>query len=199
MNPAADFSIKPTLVGSRVTLRPFEPADLAAMARILADPDVRRLTGSVNTTAGAEASSADSGTDDIALDDATRAWYLSRNDQTDRLDLAIVDNSTGDCVGEVVLNEWEPENASCNFRILIGPAGRDRGLGSEATALLLDHAFAATALHRIELEVYAFNPRAQHVYERAGFTLEGRRRDALIFDGQRIDAIGMSMLRTDRA
>jgi len=48
------------------------------------------------------------------------------------------------------------------LRILPGPAGRDTGLGWEATRLVLDHPFT-TPVYRIELEVYAFNPRAQHV------------------------------------
>ncbi len=32
-------------------------------------------------------------------------------EESDRLGLAIVDRATGVCVGEAVLNEWEPENA----------------------------------------------------------------------------------------
>jgi hypothetical protein len=27
-----------------------------------------------------------------------------------------------------VLNQWDPGSQSCNFRILIGPAGQNRGL-----------------------------------------------------------------------
>ena len=70
---------------------------------------------------------------------------------------------------------------------------RDRGLGSEAVSLTLAHAFAA-GLHRVELEVYAFNPRAIAVYERAGFAREGVRRDALRWDGADHDAIPMAAL-----
>ena len=93
----------------------------------------------------------------------------------------------------------KPEDQTCGFRILLGPAGRDRGFGSEATRLVVAHAFAATDLHRIELEVYAFNPRAQHVYARAGFRVEGRRREAFVFDGERVDAIIMAVLRPEAA
>lgn len=106
---------------------------------------------------------------------------------------------SGRCVGEVVLNALDAANESCSFRILIGPEGRDRGLGGEATRLIIDHAFGTTAVHRIALQVYAFNPRAQRVYELAGFEAEGRLRDAFRFDDARIDAIVMSLLRTDWA
>ena len=109
----------------------------------------------------------------------------------------VVDRSTGRCVGEVVLNQVDPGNRSCNFRIMLGPAGQDRGLGTEATRLMIDHAFTNLPLDRIELEVYDFNPRARHVYAKAGFVEEGRRRAALCYDGERIDAIVMGVLRSD--
>jgi len=184
------FTRKPTIVGVRVVLQPFTEADAAAMGVVLADPDVLRLTGSVHTTAAATGSSA-------VLDDETRRWYRTRGECVDRLDLAVVDRAANRCVGEVVLNDWQPGNQSCNFRILLGPEGRDRGLGSAATGLLLDYAFTSLDLFRVELEVYEFNPRALRVYERAGFVLEGRRRSAFVFDGHRIDALMMGVLRPE--
>ena len=186
MSAQTPFTHKPTLTGERAVLRPFVDSDLAAMAEAIADPEVGRLTGSVNSSADAP---------DPAFDeDRLREWYSSRNEQTDRLDLAITARETGQCVGEAVLNEWEPENLSCNFRILMGPRGRDRGLGTEATRLLLAHAFDTIGLHRVSLEVYAFNPRAQRVYEKVGFVPEGVRRDALRFDGEWVDSVLMSVL-----
>jgi RimJ/RimL family protein N-acetyltransferase len=186
------FRIKPTLAGERGTLRPFEADDLGTMAEILADPEVLRLTASVHSTAEAEATSP-------VPDDRLRAWYSTRNDHADRLDLAIVDVATGRVVGEVVLNELEPEVDACGIRILIGPEGRDRGLGTEAMRLAVDHAFSTTDVYRLSLEVYDFNPRGRRVYEKVGFVEEGRRRAALMFDDERFDAIVMSILRPEWA
>ncbi|WP_445337660.1 GNAT family N-acetyltransferase [Clavibacter sp. CFBP 8614] len=187
------FPVLPRLEGERAVLRPFTPADVEAMGPILADPDVIRLTGSAHTSAEvAEMAGRPE------LDDRTRTWYATRADQPDRLDLALVDRATDACVGEAVLNEWSPEDRSANLRILIGPAGRDRGLGSEAVRLLVDHAFAATDLERISLEVLSINPRARRVYERAGFVEEGRLRAAFRFDGEPVDVIVMAVLRAER-
>jgi RimJ/RimL family protein N-acetyltransferase len=179
------FAAKPTLTGELVLLRPFRDDDLNALREAIRDPEVGRLTGSAHTTAEAGA-----GIEEARL----REWYASRNEQDDRLDLAVEDRATGRCVGEVVLNEWEEENAACNFRILLGPLGRDRGLGTEATRLVLGHAFEALGLHRVELEVYAFNPRAERAYAKAGFVREGVRREALRFDDEWVDAVVMAVL-----
>ncbi len=191
MTRPSPWSDKPTIVGVRVLLRPFTREDVEAMGPVLADPEVLALTGSVHTAAEAHAATP-------TLDEATRRWYATRAEQEDRLDLAIVDRATDRCVGEVVLNDWRPEDQTIGFRILVGPAGRGRGLGSEATGLVLEHAFTVSDTHRVELEVFTHNPRALRVYERAGFVVEGRRRDALLLDGERVDALTMAVLRPDR-
>jgi ribosomal protein S18 acetylase RimI-like enzyme len=49
--------------------------------------------------------------------------------------------------------------------------------------LIVGYGIEELGLHRIELEVFAFNPRAQRAYEKAGFVVEGVRRDALRWDG----------------
>jgi hypothetical protein len=60
------------------------------------------------------------------------------------------------------------------------------------------HAFTALGLHRVELSVYAFNPRARRAYEKAGFVAEGVLRDALrLEDGRRVDAVVMAALAPD--
>ena len=105
------FADKPTLTGERAVLRPFRDADLPALAEAIADPEVGRLTGSVNSSTAVP---------DAAFgEERLREWYSTRGAQDDRLDLAIVDAATGECVGEAVLNEWEPENASCNVMSML--------------------------------------------------------------------------------
>jgi RimJ/RimL family protein N-acetyltransferase len=186
-----DFATKPTLAGERVILRPYTDADLPGLAAAMADLDVLKLTGSIH-------SAAEGLTPVTPEEEAARlAWFRSRNETDDRLDLAVVDRATGACVGEAVLNQWDPGNESANFRILIGPAGQDRGLGTEATRLIVGYGFERLGLHRITLEVYAFNPRAQRVYEKVGFKAEGVLRESLRYEDQWIDATLMSILASE--
>ncbi|MET9023494.1 GNAT family protein [Actinopolymorpha sp. NPDC004070] len=98
-----------------------------------------------------------------------RSAVHSRNEQPDRLDLAVVDQYNGACVGEVVLNEWDEPNRGCNLRIALVAAGQGRGLGTEAVRLMVAHGFEQLGLHRISLNVYDFNPRARRAYEKVGF------------------------------
>lgn len=178
---------KPTLEGDLVVLRPFDVADVDVMARILADPEVLRFTGSVTSTEEIHRASP-------LADDRTREWYASRAQVDGRLDLAVVDRASDTVVGEVVLNEFDPSSNSANFRTLMGPEGRGRGLGTEAARLILGHGFEVIGLHRIGLDVFAFNPRARHVYATVGFVVEGVKRDAFAFDGEYVDEIWMSIL-----
>lgn len=173
------FADKPTLTGELVLLRPVDVSDAAVGLRALADPEVIRLTGTHAT---------------FTMEQLER-WYATRAEQPDRLDLTIVERSSSEPVGEVVLNGLDPDNRCCGFRInLHGAHLFGRGFGTEATRLALAHAFDTVGLHRIRLEVYAFNPRARRVYEKVGFVHEGTMRDALYWDGSWVNAELMSIL-----
>lgn len=161
-------------------LRPVTVDDVPALLPMLRDAESARLTGSHGESEPDEAT--------------IRTWYDTRGDQDDRLDLAVIERASGDVVGEAVLNQWEPDNESCNFRISLVPGAYGRGLGTEATRLIVGHGFEALGLHRISLEVYAFNPRARRVYEKTGFVAEGVLRDALLWEGRRAAAVVMSIL-----
>jgi RimJ/RimL family protein N-acetyltransferase len=180
----SDFSHKPVLIGQKVRLRPFEPQDVPMIAKIIDDPEVRKYTGGTHLRFDE---------DDLTASCAARAI------QTDRLDLAVVDKVSGELFGEVVLNEWDRHNRSCNFRTLLGPGGRDRGLGTEATRLIVGYGFETLHLHRIHLFVYAFNARALRTYQKVGFTIEGVDREALLHDDTWVDATRMSMLEHEWA
>jgi RimJ/RimL family protein N-acetyltransferase len=181
--PEPDFATKPVLQGELVTLRVLTAADQQAIMSAYADPEVSRLTGSHG-----------------AIDpEAGLAWLASRAEQDDRLDLAVVERASGECVGEVVLNDWDPPNETCSFRIALHSGIHGMGLGTEATRLIVGYGFEQLGLHRISLEVYAFNPRARRVYEKVGFVAEGVLRESLLWDGERVDATVMSILAPEWA
>ena len=52
-------------------------------------------------------------------------------------------------------------------------------------------------LHRLELDVFSFNPRARRVYEKLGFQVEGVRRQAIPDGDGWGDDILMAMLEEE--
>jgi RimJ/RimL family protein N-acetyltransferase len=179
------FADKPTLTGDLVVLRPMVAADADDMWADLHDPESTRMTGSHGSFERHQ------------IDE----WCAGRAAQIDRLDLAVIGRATGEWAGEVVINDWDPGNRSCGFRIALGQNGRDRGLGTEATQLIVDYVFDQVddpPVNRLALEVYDFNRRGLAVYEKVGFRREGVLRQALLWDGQFHGAIAMSIVRADR-
>lgn len=180
MLPPDLFRDQPVQLGERVRLEQLTEAVLDDYLEMLADPELGRLTGSHATYEPAR----------------IRDWLASRAARADRVDWAAIRIADGAFLGEAVLNAFDPDNASCNFRIALAPAHLDQGYGTEVTRLTLDHGFAA-GLHRISLTVFAFNPRAKRVYEKCGFVVEGRSREVLWWDGAWHDEYVMGVLATD--
>ncbi|WP_043271051.1 GNAT family protein [Streptomyces sp. CT34] len=174
---------KPVLTGDRIRLVPLSDRHATAFHATFRDPETRRLTGTHQdwTVAG------------------MRAWIAECATRTDRLDLAIEDRETGGYLGDLALSRIDPANAHGSFRIALAPSATGRGIGSEAIRLLLGHAFERIGLHRVQLEVFAYNDRARRAYERCGFVLEGRMRQALRWDGAWHDVLVMAALRPERA
>ena len=82
----------------------------------------------------------------------------------------------------------------------IGIGERDcwgNGYGTDAMRVILRYAFTELNLHRVSLDVFEYNPRAIRSYEKAGFCVEGRQRQALHRDGRRWDMIYMGILRQE--
>jgi RimJ/RimL family protein N-acetyltransferase len=71
------------------------------------------------------------------------------------------------------------------------------GFGSDAMRLMLRYGFTELNLHRISLNVYAYNLRGIRSYEKCGFKHEGRIREFILRDGQRSDMLHMGILRRE--
>lgn len=115
-----------------------------------------------------------------------------------RIDFLIFSKETNKMVGEVVINDIYMGNRSGSMRIAINDKENfNKGYGSEAIILALNYGFAMLNLHRIELEVFPFNHRGIHVYEKIGFKREGIQRDGAFFNHRYYDMITMSILEDE--
>lgn len=186
-----NFINKPVLVGDRIILRPFEDNDIEDMIKILNEPELKMLTGSVSNDIDAIKIMDED--EKIRVSD----WYKTRNMQSDRLDLAIALKDSNQIIGEVVFNEYDDCSNNVNFRVLMSQSYSNKGLGSEAIQLFIQYGFEQLNLHKISLEVFSFNPRAEHVYTKVGFKLEGIKREDFKYNDKYIDTKIFGLLKSE--
>lgn len=169
--------------GERVVLRRHVPGNLAAFRRWYADPEVARLTRYQ---------------DGPMRPDEIERFFTARALGTDSMAMGIHVRATNRLIGSCAFSQLDPDNGSVLFHITIGERDQwGHGYGTEATALMVDHAFGTLGLHRVALAVFEFNERAIRAYRRVGFRVEGRAREAIRREGRRWDEIQMSLLVDD--
>jgi [ribosomal protein S5]-alanine N-acetyltransferase len=101
-------------------------------------------------------------------------------------------------IGICNLLDMNPVNGTATLGIEIGEKEcLGKGYGTEAVKLLVEYGMFFLNLYNIKLEVFGFNPRAIRAYEKAGFSLVGRRRAARLLGGQRYDDIIMDITRDE--
>ena len=99
------------------------------------------------------------------------------------------------CIGHVGLYNIDHRVRKAEFGILIGdPDFHGKGIGKQVTAEMLSYGFEQLNLVRISLSVLDSNARAFAMYERLGFTVEGRLRADDFRDGRHQDVVLMSVL-----
>jgi L-phenylalanine/L-methionine N-acetyltransferase len=81
------------------------------------------------------------------------------------------------------------------FYIAVDTNYHCKGIGTALITKILDLADNWLMLERVELGVLVTNPRAQALYERHGFVVEGKKTGAIRSAGQYVDEVVMSRLR----
>jgi RimJ/RimL family protein N-acetyltransferase len=173
----------PVIEGRLIVLRRHRSENLPLIVSWYRDPELARLTRYH--------------TRPMAHEEIER-FFVSRLLAVDSLAYGIHERATDRLVGLTTFSSLDPDNSSVLFHITIGE--RDawgRGYGTETAELMLAHAFERIGLHRVGLSVFAFNERAIHAYQKAGFRIEGRLRDAIMRDGSFWDEIQMGVLRDE--
>jgi RimJ/RimL family protein N-acetyltransferase len=171
------------LTGDLVVLRRHVAANVAAFRRWYADPEIARLARYQPSP--------------MRRDEIDR-FFEARVVGPDALAMAIHEKATNRLIGTCAFSQLDGENGSALYHITIGESDAwGHGYGTEATRLMLDHAFGTLSLHRVGLFVFEFNERAIRAYQRCGFVTEGRSRESIWRDGRWWDELAMSVLESD--
>lgn len=95
----------------------------------------------------------------------------------------------------VYLVNWK--NGTCCVGISIGPEFQGNGYGTDAMKVMLDFIFNYMNINKVKLQVFGYNKRAIHSYEKCGFLLEGTLREELFRFGKFHDIYLMGVIRKD--
>jgi len=109
--------------------------------------------------------------------------------------VVIVAESGDELVGYVELAGGAFRRNRITAHLVIGVLAEASGQGLGAGLLAEAKRWAAAhGVHRLELTVMAHNQRAAGLYERMGFSVEGRRVQCLVIDGRFVDELYMAAI-----
>ncbi|MEW5825330.1 MAG: GNAT family protein [Candidatus Bipolaricaulota bacterium] len=181
-NGAIDRNV---FAGTTVRLAPLHKEDAAVVARWTEDGGYLRL----QDTNMARPETEEEIADDIEHD----------RDSSTTFSFGIRRKSDDALIGTVGLFDVEWANRTAWVGIGLGERSDwGHGYGREAMQILVDYAFEELNLHRLQLTVIDYNPRAIAMYEHLGFVHEGTYREFGERDSKRYDLLLYGLLRTDR-
>lgn len=156
---------------TRLSVRPFDQADLEAFVAYRADPEVERYQSWADYTLEQGRALIQS-MQGLAVG-VPGQWYQ----------FALERRADGTLVGDLALcvSEREPREAEVGFSL--APAHQGNGYAGEALSALLTHAFETLGLHRVVAITDALNVPAATLLERVGMRREGHFHDNVFFKG----------------
>lgn len=170
------------LRGKSVVLRPPIPSDAEDRWSYGDDPELWRLYGEEPRQLTFEAATHAFG---VALNADPNVWGW-------------VFEADGKAVGHARLTLLESGTHTARYAVgIFNRAYWGRGIGTEATRLILQFGFEQLGLHRIELRVVEYNQRAIRSYEKCGFVREGLDRDTVFLDGRWHSDVRMAILEAE--
>jgi RimJ/RimL family protein N-acetyltransferase len=171
------------IAGQRLRLRPIRRDDLPILRTWFDDPETMRFWGHPSP---------------LVIEDQFEDDLKGRYARFDDAGYFLIELLDGTPIGRIGYEQLDPQTRSAAVHILLGTQEvRGQGYGTEAMVTLLRYLFHQRNLHRVSLEVFAWNERAIRSYMKVGFVVEGRLRDDQFFDGQYHDSIPMSILRDE--
>lgn len=166
------------IYGEKTRLRRIEREDIPTFVRWFGDPEVRTFL-LVNSP----------------ISHAQEEKWFERKLEDDDSELFAIETLDGTHIGNIELFDLHRIHRQAELGVVLGEkAYWGQGYGSDAIRVLLRFAFEELNLHRVQLRVYEDNARGIRCYEKCGFQIEGRLRDAIYRKGRYYDLLMMGVL-----
>lgn len=120
-----------------------------------------------------------------------QAWFAAARP---RFYLVTLDGAP---VGYMRTSQWDDANRHVYVGLDLHADHRGKGLAEQAYLAFLRFLFDDCGLNKVSLEVLSHNERAQRLYRRLGFVLEGVKRQEIWRDGRWLDSLLFSMLKSE--
>jgi [ribosomal protein S5]-alanine N-acetyltransferase len=169
---------------SRLTLRPIEASDAAALFAIRGDPEAMRYwdwPAQENVEAVEEVLSSHI----PELADGRTLWW------------AAALGPDGPVIGECDLSEIDRDHRRAEVGVLFARKYWGQGYAREAMERVIAYAFGELGLERLSARLHVGNDASKKLLERLGFTYDGMLRGHLIRDGIRRDCLIYGRLKAD--
>jgi ribosomal-protein-alanine N-acetyltransferase len=111
--------------------------------------------------------------------------------------LAVDRESDGAFIGWCSLHRWNPDFRSASLGYCFGEAAWGHGYATEAARAVLEWAFDALDLNRVQAEADTRNVASARVLEKLGFVREGTLREDCIVNGDVSDSWVYGLLRRE--
>ncbi|NHJ04110.1 MAG: N-acetyltransferase [Candidatus Heimdallarchaeota archaeon] len=168
--------------GEKILLRSYELNDIKTIMRFFNNLKLRHFIGTIIPFSEEE-----------EKEWIRESWRLRKEGRNYKF--AIEHKESKELLGGCELSNIDNINRSAILGISIyAEKNWNKGFGTDAMRVLLNFGFHYLNLHRIELFVFEYNPRAIKVYEKLGFQKVGKKRDAKYIDGRYYDSIIMDIL-----
>lgn len=164
----------------QVTIRKFNALDIPNKVKWINDPRNNRFLHY-----------------DLPLEEnKTALWFEKVKDCAERYDAVI--EVDGIACGLIGLLNIDRKNSKAEYYVSMGEAEyQGKGVATEASKLLLAYAFEELGLNRIYLYTETENVPAQHLFEKVGFTKDGRINHDLYFRGRFVDRYLYSLQKSE--
>jgi len=172
--------------GNQVVLRGLEREDLKLMHKWLNDEEVMGW--------------ARSQPDNIAPMESIEKDFEQdlKGENPQRRTFIVVEKKTGKAIGWASIRWWRLYSTTGDIGLVIADKEfRGKGLGTEATRLLVNLAFNQMNMHKVELFTRTDNKAALKAVKNCGFKLEGRFRETVYFNGEFRDGLAFGLLRSE--
>ena len=162
------------LQGKQVNIRPLEPSDLDWFTEWNNDIEYKGPYEPLEVNTREE----------------VEEWYNSEK----KAEWWVITDKRGNPLGQLVTG---PQGDYYWLGYILHPSHRNKGYTTEAVKLLVDHLFESTDTTRVQAECNPENLASVRVLEKAGFSYEGLKREAILIQGKYMDSAMYHILRDE--